>query len=723
MMRAVLACVLCIVAFLALAGAQNPIVNFPAAQYNSTNLQIVAWAFPTPTSVIIATGDGKVYSSVDNGVTWTAILRWNKISNIIQQNSTIYFFPITGTNFFYSTNGGANIFNVTLPVPWGQVQANAFQPHPTQAGWVLLGTCSQNNLCSMYYTKNYGQSWTAAFASNLALGPFISWGNDTSSPDTVFLIQKNGEFGYTQDYSKVFVLFQNAVGFVITNHYQFVATQDGPTTWLYASSYRDDATHTQRGSYNLADFPFGNNIPNGYTFLDDTTRAEYLGLHVRYPSGTQPQWGDIYSSQFDGAYYQLSASHIYWNSGVYDFHRVRSLNGIYIANHVQNWQELNEAAKKGTLVTLDNGAEWRFLDAPNADMNGNPFACSTPSTWGCSLHLHPDTSSPSTIPGLNYPGWRTHTSAVGMIIGNGNVGTSLSYAPTEVSTFLSRDGGLSWNQIYSEATIFEFGNHGGILLMAPAMTITSFILYSFDYGNTTNFYQFTTNTTRYMYVTSIFTEPYGNGQQFVINGWAPVANATEWFVYTVDLSVFQLRACGTDDFETFIPSNGDEAQCFMGATTTYTRRKQSSICYNTNTDSDTIISQTPCPCAIDDYECDFNYEMTFNGSTTFNCTRLYALPTCDDGSDSYWEETGYALVPDTMCSPTAPGALNLVATKKSCPKKKHPAEVAAAVIVTLLVVGGVVAVGVLYWKNDRFRNWILSFKGSSHRYSEINNHD
>jgi hypothetical protein len=280
---------------------------------------------------------------------------------------------------------------------------------------------------------------------------------------------------------------------------------------------------------------------------------------------------------------------------------------------------------------------------------------------------------------------------------------------------------LTWAQIVQEATVFEFGDHGGVLVMAPAMTLTSFVWYSFDMGNTTTLLTFTTNTSQFIYVQSIITEPFGSGLQFIINGYNVYNNITNWYIYTIDLSVFPMRQCGTSDFETFIPSNGNQAVCFMGATTTYTRRKQSSECYNLNQFSDTIVSQTPCPCTIEDYECDWNYQRGFNGSGTFNCTLNYPAPACEDGADHYWVQTGYALVPDTLCDPTLPGALNLVATQKACPSKKHPAEVAAAVIVTLLVVGSVVAVGLLYWKNDRFRNWILSFRGSSQRYSTINN--
>ncbi len=43
----------------------------------------------------------------------------------------------------------------------------------------------------------------------------------------------------------------------------------------------------------------------------------------------------------------------------------------------------------------------------------------------------------------------------------------LDRAADAMCTWLSRDGGASWEDVMPGAAIYEFGDHGGLLLMAP----------------------------------------------------------------------------------------------------------------------------------------------------------------------------------------------------------------------------------------------------------------
>jgi len=261
--------------------------------------------------------------------------------------------------------------------------------------------------------------------------------------------------------------------------------------------------------------------------------------------------------------------------------------------------------------------------------------------------------------------------------------------------------------------------------MAPVQTPVNFVLYSFDQG-ATPFKQLPFSNTP-IFVYSIWTEPGGTGQKFVINGQDKFG---QWYIYGIDLSDSPLPNCVDSNYEQFTPSNGDEKFCFMGAVTDYQRRQQNASCYNNNPNSDTITSQTQCKCDWTDYECDYNYQGSWRNSTDgFNCTKLYE-PTdpCADGSDYYWQQTtGYVLVPETLCIYDYPGALNLVPKQVSCPKKKsNSAEVAAGVIVTLTIVGSIIGVVVLYFKNEKFRTWVQSLKPSSssqQRYTSVTQHE
>ena len=50
----------------------------------------------------------------------------------------------------------------------------------------------------------------------------------------------------------------------------------------------------------------------------------------------------------------------------------------------------------------------------------------------------------------------------------GNIGERLEVEKgARKGTFLSRDGGLSWSEIAKIPLIYEFGDHGALLVAAP----------------------------------------------------------------------------------------------------------------------------------------------------------------------------------------------------------------------------------------------------------------
>ncbi len=69
----------------------------------------------------------------------------------------------------------------------------------------------------------------------------------------------------------------------------------------------------------------------------------------------------------------------------------------------------------------------------------------------------------------------------------GNLGERLErQAADRLSTYLSRDGGVSWQEIKKGPYIYEIGDHGGLIVMAQHMSPTNSVLYSFNEGKTWN---------------------------------------------------------------------------------------------------------------------------------------------------------------------------------------------------------------------------------------------
>lgn len=153
-----------------------------------------------------------------------------------------------------------------------------------------------------------------------------------------------------------------------------------------------------------------------------------------------------------------------------DLTKVQGLRGIYIASQINLSTGLSRVGPEhiSTYITFDRGGEWRPLEAPMFDDEGQPIACVMVSlhsnclflvfvsckklfvfllfscfqAGNCSLHLsqrfsqlYPVTRS---VPIL------TTKSAPGIIIAMGTVGTSLKGHP---GVFLSRDAGLTWRQV------------------------------------------------------------------------------------------------------------------------------------------------------------------------------------------------------------------------------------------------------------------------------------
>ena len=109
------------------------------------------------------------------------------------------------------------------------------------------------------------------------------------------------------------------------------------------------------------------------------------------------------------------------------------------------------------------------IHSRSKDANGNDIQGCTitddPKTV-CSLHLH----------GEKRVVWRrklkrfegspvySHQSTPGVIISTGNVGNVLSKEASEVNTYISRDGGYTWEETLQGPHIYEFGNFSALIV-------------------------------------------------------------------------------------------------------------------------------------------------------------------------------------------------------------------------------------------------------------------
>lgn len=209
------------------------------------------------------------------------------------------------------------------------------------------------------------------------------------------------------------------------------------------------------------------------------------------------------------------------------------------------------------------------------------------------------------------------------MIAVGNVGKHL--APyQECDTFLTRDGGFTWEEVRKDAHLYEFGDSGSVLILANDERETDHIQYSLDEGLHWKEYKFGAK----MRVYSIVTVPSDTSRKFILLGYQ--GRSTKGIAVHIDFSAVTRRqckfllfildkvCCGTlirpnlgvlrsndpanDDFELWSPSEEREERCLFGRQVLYHRRRRGSNCVVGDQVKDPVQVVKNCECIASDFE-------------------------------------------------------------------------------------------------------------------------
>ena len=74
---------------------------------------------------------------------------------------------------------------------------------------------------------------------------------------------------------------------------------------------------------------------------------------------------------------------------------------------------------------------------------------------------------------VSRPSFYSHGNAPGVVMAAGNTGEYLDASADTTCTWMSRDGGANWEDVADYAAIYEFGDHGSIILTARYQVICS----------------------------------------------------------------------------------------------------------------------------------------------------------------------------------------------------------------------------------------------------------
>eukprot|EP01027_Heterolobosea_sp_BB2_P009383 GEZU01013836.1.p1 GENE.GEZU01013836.1~~GEZU01013836.1.p1 ORF type:complete len:695 (-),score=236.47 GEZU01013836.1:44-2128(-) len=487
-----------------------------------------------------------------------------------------------------------------------------FEFHPTNPSWAIcLQSIPKSSLFALYVTKDLGVTWTL-------VSPIVadgSWGSIKASAfnqDYIYLIQSDGTNYNFQIYnlgnSSAYTVLKGGKELAFLDNFLFVATVHDQSDTIALYSSVDNAKTLRK-----VEFPF-NLEEKSYTILDTSEGTAFLNVyHEQY--GHEP-WGNVYSSDSSGSRYSLSLYRNHRYGFSCDFHKVESLEGIYIANIISNARDeeckfcrdeidCERKCHTASRISFDKGGSWQAIARPEKDANGNPIVCpQLDEDEQCSLHLH----------GFASPGFSPlHSSgrAVGLILATGNVGPYLlgTVSADEANTYFSRDGGLKWEEIKKGSHIYEFANHGSIMALAKTKATTS-LTYSYNEGLTWLESNFTSSKVT---VRNIYTSPDQMSVSFILEVFTSQFQTN---LIHVDFSNVLTQQCnkpdnpGDDDsdYQTFKPHSYSNGACLLGREIEYTRKIRERKCYNPVAVALPVTIKN-CDCTYEDFECDFGFEV------------------------------------------------------------------------------------------------------------------
>lgn len=632
--------------------------------------------FSDSSNVVLQLTDGTLWKSLNDGYSWTQIERPDDPTypgsgfltmSLHTYDRTRGFLITNGQRYLRTTNGGKawHDFN-TAPLPPNSLGIPILQFHPTKPDWLIWtgsrGDCISNESIDCravsFYTRDNGQRWHKIdeYVRN------CMWARASKkfrAPDETAIIcesyrDKKGNqrafdasnpltlvhgMNFYQKHNKVL----NAIeGSAVFDEFMVVAEYTADSEMLTLQISLDGLRFAK------ANFPPNTKLERrAFTVLDSNTGSVFLHGTTHGTPGSE--WGTLFRSNWNGTYYTTTLEHVNRDSNGYvDFEKMLGLEGIALANVVSNPDEaaISGVKKIQTKITHNDAGRWKTLTPPLKDSNGEPYKCQE---VGCTLHIHGYTERDD--PRATY----SSPTAVGVMLAVGNVGKNL--APYRDSdTFLTRDGGFTWEEVHKDAHKWEFGDQGSLLVIVNDEEPTSTVSYTQDEGLTWSEYNFG----QALRVSKIVTVPEDTHRKFILFGASPSSSDTAMAVH-LDFTGLTSKQCETTkDFETWSPTGLANDQCLFGREVSYYRRKREANCFVGRQIAQPHEVVRNCTCTEHDFECEYNHRPDPNDPT--RCT-LYpgaqpiqaneeeqCLLSNDLDAGTYWyDRTTVRKVPHSSC--------------------------------------------------------------------------
>ncbi|GAA6014077.1 hypothetical protein JCM10207_000230 [Rhodosporidiobolus poonsookiae] len=682
-------------------------------------------------TILAFTSKNRVWQSSNEGFSWHEVVQdGHFVAMTMHAYSRDRAYLITeGRTVHYTTDKGASWNTFQAPTDPNGLGIPLVDFHPLRPDWLIWTgqiNCGDGDSATCravaHFTKDNGRNWSK-------LDEYVrvcSWARDKRLKLDEKLIycesyrdKKGSQRAVHRDgnplqlvageyfYTKRHTLFSNIVGFATFEQYAVVAEILENTRAIGLKISLDGKT------WALARFPPNMQLENqAYTVLESTTDSVFL--HVTTHPDVGSEYGTLFKSNSNGTYYSPSLEYVNRNGkGFVDFEKMIGLDGIAVINVVSNPDEAAHSGSKKlqTRITHNDGGRWKPLNAPVKDALGRNYECSG---TNCALHIHGYTERKD--PRATY----SSPSAVGLMLAVGNVGEHLvPYADSD--TFLTRDGGFTWEEVHKDAHMWEYGDQGSILILANDEDITDHVTYTLNEGLSWQDYSFGEP----IRVKSIVTVPMDTSRRFILFGTKPDRPESTVAVHLDFSSVSNVKCKldlanpNADDFELWSPSEKRDEPCLFGEQTFYHRRIRDRTCFVGERLPQPAKIEKACACTEEDFECEFNYKRNARGDCVLvdGAQPLASDATCPYGQPFWYDRTAYRRIPHTKCKD---GVALDKGSRHTCPGAGARGGFFWATIAVLPF--GIAALAAVWWhrrKSSRYGKIRLPTPGEPGRSSAV----
>ena len=421
---------------------------------------------------------------------------------------------------------------------------------------------------------------------------------------------------------------RGAVNIAVVKKYLLVATTSKNTDEM-ALFVTGDTIHWHR-----AVFPQDHRLDEeAYTVLESTNYS--IQIDVMTSTQMAQPMGVILTSNSNGTYFTRNVEHTNRNRyGNVDFEKVSGIQGIFLVNQVENWEEVEQSQvtekKIKTRITFDDGRTFEPVETDDDE-----------------LHLHSVTELNNVGPVFSSP-------APGLVMGNGNSGSHLKEY-WESRLYISDDAGRTWIEGPKGPHKYEFGDQGSILLaiqdsQSDEPDINE-LRYSLDYGREWQTVKLPDDLKILPW--TLTTAPGSTSLKFVLTArTGSVLTGAGSYIISIDFEGLDRKTCKDGDMEDWYARTDDEGNpsCIMGQTQKFRRRKKDAKCFVKQEFEEPDLEYTPCECADADFECDFNFKR--DGE---ECKLVGPVPSpegaCKSGDpeETFQGSSGWRLIPGNHC--------------------------------------------------------------------------